>query len=66
MYYSAIAASAPILQFPDIVACEAFGRITTLDFRTSHPTCPELIRKSWGAIMNVTSNGNEVSLYTLV
>ncbi|XP_076236780.1 lysosomal Pro-X carboxypeptidase [Calliopsis andreniformis] len=52
----AIAASAPILQFTGIVECEAFARITTMDFKTAHPSCPKLIRKSWDVISNVTSN----------
>ncbi|CAL1674146.1 unnamed protein product [Lasius platythorax] len=52
----AIAASAPILQFTDIVTCEAFARITTSDFRASNPTCPQLIRKAWSTITEVTSN----------
>ncbi|XP_034935448.1 lysosomal Pro-X carboxypeptidase isoform X2 [Chelonus insularis] len=51
----AIAASAPILQFTDITDCEAFSRIVTSDFRAANPTCPKLIRRSWGAIANITS-----------
>ncbi|EZA57905.1 lysosomal Pro-X carboxypeptidase [Ooceraea biroi] len=52
----AIAASAPILQFTGIVECEAFARITTSDFRASNSACPQLIRKSWSTITEVTSN----------
>ncbi|XP_014479720.1 PREDICTED: lysosomal Pro-X carboxypeptidase isoform X2 [Dinoponera quadriceps] len=52
----AIAASAPILQFTDVVACEAFARIVTSDFRASSPTCAKLIQHAWGAITEVTSN----------
>ncbi|XP_043257750.1 lysosomal Pro-X carboxypeptidase [Colletes gigas] len=52
----AIAASAPILQFPGIVECESFSRIVTSDFRKAHPNCPKLIRKSWNVITNITSN----------
>ncbi|KAL6436196.1 hypothetical protein ACFW04_005733 [Cataglyphis niger] len=52
----AIAASAPILQFTDIVTCEAFARIATSDFHISNPTCPQLIRKAWSTITEVTSN----------
>lgn len=60
MCYSAIAASAPILQFTDIVTCEAFSRIATSDFRISSSTCPKLIQKAWSTITEVTSNGNEI------
>ncbi|XP_020292385.1 lysosomal Pro-X carboxypeptidase [Pseudomyrmex gracilis] len=52
----AIAASAPILQFTDIVSCEAFARIATSDFRASNPTCPQLIHRAWSTITEVTSN----------
>ncbi|XP_012527279.1 lysosomal Pro-X carboxypeptidase [Monomorium pharaonis] len=51
----AIAASAPLLQFTGVVECEAFARIATSDYRTANPTCPQLIRKTWGTIDNVTS-----------
>ncbi|KAK0161866.1 hypothetical protein PV327_008271 [Microctonus hyperodae] len=50
----AIAASAPILQFTDITDCHAFSRIVTTDFKMAHSKCPELIRKSWNAINNLT------------
>lgn len=52
----AIAASAPILQFSDVTACEAFARITTSVFRAANARCPELIRRSWSAITNATSS----------
>ncbi|KAK0088072.1 hypothetical protein PV325_013260 [Microctonus aethiopoides] len=52
----AIAASAPILQFTGITDCQAFSRIVTTDFKTAHSKCPELIRKSWNAIKNLTSH----------
>ncbi|XP_011260887.1 lysosomal Pro-X carboxypeptidase [Camponotus floridanus] len=52
----AIAASAPILQFTDIVECDAFARIATSDYYVSNPTCPQLIRKAWKTITEVTSN----------
>lgn len=52
----AIAASAPLLQFTGSVECESFGRITTSDYRAANPTCPQLIRKSWRTITNVTLN----------
>lgn len=52
----AIASSAPILQFSGVTECEAFLRIVTSDFKTAHPNCPKLIRKSWNVIYNITSN----------
>jgi lysosomal Pro-X carboxypeptidase len=64
MRSSAIAASAPILQFTDNVACEAFARIATSDYRVSNPTCPQLIRKAWHTINDVTSNGKKNSLFS--
>lgn len=66
MRCSAIAASAPILQFTGIVECEAFARIATSDYRAANPTCPQLIRKAWSTITNVTSNGNETVLQHFV
>ena len=56
LFYRAIAASAPILQFTGHTDCEAFSRIVTSDFRVAHPTCPKVIRKSWAAITNITSS----------
>lgn len=56
-FYRAIAASAPILQFT--AECEAFARIVTSDFKIAHRNCPKLIRKSWNAISNITSNGKK-------
>ncbi|KYQ50108.1 Lysosomal Pro-X carboxypeptidase [Trachymyrmex zeteki] len=56
----AIASSAPLLQFTDVVDCEAFSRITTSDYKAANPTCPKLIQKAWSTITNVTLNGNEI------
>ncbi|EGI66041.1 PREDICTED: lysosomal Pro-X carboxypeptidase [Acromyrmex echinatior] len=52
----AIASSAPLLQFTDVVDCEVFARITTSDYKAANPTCSKLIQKSWNTITNVTSN----------
>ncbi|XP_011863698.1 PREDICTED: lysosomal Pro-X carboxypeptidase [Vollenhovia emeryi] len=52
----AIASSAPIQQFAGVVDCEAFSRIATSDYRAANSTCPQLIRKAWSTITNVTSN----------
>ncbi|KAL0102798.1 hypothetical protein PUN28_018233 [Cardiocondyla obscurior] len=52
----AIASSAPLLQFMSCVECDTFTRITTSDYRAANPTCPELIKRTWSTITNVTSN----------
>lgn len=49
----AIAASAPVAQFT--APCDAFGRIVTADFSQQSEKCSSTIRKSWGAIDNLTS-----------
>ncbi|XP_005074170.1 lysosomal Pro-X carboxypeptidase [Mesocricetus auratus] len=46
----ALAASAPIWQFENLVPCDVFMKIVTEDFRKSGPHCSESIRRSWGAI----------------
>lgn len=51
----ALAASAPIWQFEDLVPCEAFMKIVTTDFWKSSPGCPESIRRSWGAINRLST-----------
>ncbi|KAJ8256663.1 hypothetical protein COCON_G00188150 [Conger conger] len=51
----ALAASAPIWQFTDMVPCGAFHKIVTDDFRNGGKGCEESIRRSWKAIDNVTS-----------
>lgn len=43
----ALASSAPILQFGDLVPCDSYSRIATDDFRNSGPNCADNIRKSW-------------------
>lgn len=52
----AIAASAPILQFTGITSCESFARIATSTYRMAHASCPDLVRKSWNVIMNITKD----------
>ncbi|KAM9317585.1 LOW QUALITY PROTEIN: lysosomal Pro-X carboxypeptidase [Pholidichthys leucotaenia] len=51
----ALAASAPIWQFPGMVPCGDFYKIVTQDFARSGYNCDVNIRKSWKAIDNVTS-----------
>ncbi|KAK5868944.1 hypothetical protein PBY51_009915 [Eleginops maclovinus] len=51
----ALAASAPIWQFPGMVACGDFYKIVTQDFAVSGYNCEANIKKSWKAINNVSS-----------
>lgn len=51
----ALAASAPIWQFTDMVPCDVFYKIVTNDFHKAEKGCAESIRGSWKAIDNVTS-----------
>ncbi|XP_012280415.1 lysosomal Pro-X carboxypeptidase isoform X2 [Orussus abietinus] len=51
----AIAASAPILYFPEVVSCGAFLKIVTSDFGAANSACPKLIRKSWSEITSLGS-----------
>ncbi|XP_014462073.2 lysosomal Pro-X carboxypeptidase [Alligator mississippiensis] len=53
----ALAASAPIWQFQDLVPCSVFNRIVTNDFKKSGKGCSESIRNSWEAIKRVSSTG---------
>ncbi|XP_059564306.1 lysosomal Pro-X carboxypeptidase isoform X2 [Myotis daubentonii] len=53
----ALAASAPIWQFEDIVPCGVFMKIVTTDFKRSGPNCSESIQSSWDAINRLTRNG---------
>ncbi|XP_055351544.1 lysosomal Pro-X carboxypeptidase-like [Paramacrobiotus metropolitanus] len=48
----ALASSAPILQFDDMVPCNTFAQIATRDYKLAAPSCPDLIRKSWSIIQN--------------
>jgi len=57
----ALAASAPIWQFGDLVPCGAYFSIVTNDFKKSGTGCSESIRNSWNAINHLSSTG-ETSL----
>lgn len=47
----AIAASAPILQFQDLTACDIFNRILTSIFHSAYnKECDSNIKRSWGII----------------
>lgn len=51
----ALASSAPIWQFKDLVPCDVFYKIVTDDFSESGKGCSESIRRSWKAVDNLTS-----------
>lgn len=53
----ALASSAPIWQFENMVPCGVFMKIVTTDFRKSGPNCSESIRRSWDAISRLTEKG---------
>lgn len=55
--FRALASSAPIWQFEDMVPCGVFMKIVTTDFRKSGPNCSESIRRSWDAISRLTEKG---------
>ncbi|KAF5927066.1 hypothetical protein HPG69_018332 [Diceros bicornis minor] len=57
MVVGALAASAPIWQFEDMVPCGVFMEIVTRDFRKSGPNCSESIHRSWDAINRLASTG---------
>lgn len=47
----AIAASAPVLQFQDLTACDIFNRILTSVFHSAYnKECDSNIKRSWGII----------------
>ncbi|XP_044297925.1 lysosomal Pro-X carboxypeptidase isoform X2 [Varanus komodoensis] len=52
----ALAASAPIWQFDDLVPCGTFYSIVTQDFKNSGDGCSESIRNSWAAIDRLSSS----------
>uniref|UniRef100_A0A8C6WPH1 Lysosomal Pro-X carboxypeptidase n=1 Tax=Neogobius melanostomus TaxID=47308 RepID=A0A8C6WPH1_9GOBI len=54
----ALAASAPIWQFPGMVPCGAFYKTVTQDFAKSGYNCEVNIRKSWSAINNISSSAS--------
>ncbi|XP_037378946.1 lysosomal Pro-X carboxypeptidase isoform X2 [Talpa occidentalis] len=61
MVVGALAASAPIWQFEDLVPCDIFMKIVTKDFKKSGPNCSESIRRSWGAINRIAATGTGLS-----
>ncbi|KAB1272496.1 Lysosomal Pro-X carboxypeptidase [Camelus dromedarius] len=53
----ALASSAPIWQFENIVPCGVFMKAVTTDFRKSGPNCSESIHRSWDAISRLAKKG---------
>nr|AYV89001.1 lysosomal Pro-X carboxypeptidase isoform X2 [Tetranychus truncatus] len=53
----ALAASAPILQFPGLYDCNGYNSIVTKSFRSYSEQCYLSIKNSWDAIQRVGSNG---------
>lgn len=49
----ALAASAPILQFPGIYQCNQYTDISTQDFTNYSPLCSSSVRNSWKAMRRV-------------
>lgn len=64
MVVGALAASAPIWQFEDLVPCGVFMKIVTTDFSKSGPNCSESIRKSWDAITRLSNTGSGLQWLT--
>uniref|UniRef100_A0A2K6R930 Lysosomal Pro-X carboxypeptidase n=1 Tax=Rhinopithecus roxellana TaxID=61622 RepID=A0A2K6R930_RHIRO len=64
MAVGALAASAPIWQFEDLVPCGVFMKIVTTDFRKSGPHCSESIRRSWDAINRLSNTGSGLQWLT--
>ncbi|XP_015116331.1 lysosomal Pro-X carboxypeptidase [Diachasma alloeum] len=51
----AIASSAPMLLLDPTSDCHGYYRTVTDVFRAANANCPKIIRRSWGAIDNITS-----------
>ncbi|XP_045413206.1 lysosomal Pro-X carboxypeptidase [Lemur catta] len=60
----ALAASAPIWQFEDLVPCGVFMKIVTTDFRKSGPYCSDSIRRSWDAINRLSNTSRGIQWLT--
>lgn len=51
----AIAASAPVAQFTNLTACNAFGEVVTKTFAKTQFDCVDVIRSSWKYLDTITS-----------
>ncbi|KAA8544165.1 hypothetical protein F0562_022199 [Nyssa sinensis] len=58
----ALASSAPILYFDDIIQQTGYYSIVTKDFKEASESCFETIRKSWSEIDEVASKPNGLSI----
>ena len=58
--YSALASSAPVIQFGDLVPCGIYARIVTDDFKLSGDNCAENIRRSWDVMNRYALSGRNV------
>ncbi|XP_053564645.1 lysosomal Pro-X carboxypeptidase [Bombina bombina] len=56
----ALAASAPIWLFEDLVPCNSYYEIVTNDFKKSGPGCSESISNSWAAINRMAETGDSL------
>lgn len=54
----ALASSAPILQFENIVPPETFYDIVSNDFRRESTSCFNTIKESWGALQSMAENAD--------
>lgn len=49
----ALASSAPILQFGDLVPCNTFAHITTQDYQAVSADCADSIHRSWSVMADM-------------
>ncbi|XP_020253234.1 lysosomal Pro-X carboxypeptidase-like [Asparagus officinalis] len=60
----ALASSAPILQFDDIVSPYAFSNIITKDFRSESENCYKILKNSWDALYKTAKQRGGVQKLT--
>ena len=58
----AIAASAPVWGFPDMVGCDYFSRKVTQDYAAVSPKSVDNIRRSWSVLNNLANQGQNGGL----
>ncbi|KAK3408105.1 hypothetical protein EUGRSUZ_J00404 [Eucalyptus grandis] len=57
----ALASSAPILYFDDIISQDAYSSVVTKDFKEASETCYQAIGDSWSEINRIAQNPNGTS-----
>lgn len=62
-HYRAVASSAPVLWFGDLVSCGAYAKIVTDDFKSSGEHCADNIRRSWDVMNKLSQSGELQCLY---